>query len=98
MMGPNNFIRKLVTLYAFVITSFMAITGILSATNYIELVTAILFSPLAFYFSVLMLPRKQRALTPDPILDIIPDKISEGLRHIKNPDYDPERRKFLKLI
>lgn len=88
-------IRKLMTLYSFVITSFMAISGILGARNYIELATALLFSLLAFYFAVLMLPRRNKAIVNiDPVLDIIPDKI----KTIKNKDYDPERRKFLKLI
>lgn len=87
--------RKLVTFYAFVITSFLAISGILSARNFIELGTAILFTPLAFYFSILMLPRKAKAIVNiEEVMDIIPDSI----KRIKNPDYDPERRKFLKLI
>lgn len=87
--------KKIVILYSFIITTFMAVSGILSATNFAELATAILFSPLAFYFSILMLPRKQKAIiNMEPVLDIIPDKI----KTIKNPDYDPERRKFLKLI
>lgn len=88
--------RKLITLYAFVITSFLAISGILSANNFIELGTAILFSPLAFYFAILMIPRKAPKVNFDmeEVLDIIPDQIKK----IKNPDYDPERRKFLKLI
>ncbi len=87
-------IKKIVTFYAFIITSFIAVTGILSAFNISELIIAILFTPLAFYFSSLMLPRKAKVVNFDPVLDIIPDKIKK----IKNPDYDPERRKFLKLI
>lgn len=88
--------RKFVTLYAFIITNFLVISGILSATNYIELLTAIIFSPLALYFFVLMLPKKatKAAIDIDDVIDIIPDQIKK----IKNPDYDPERRKFLKLI
>lgn len=88
--------RKLITFYAFIVTSFLVISGILSATTYFELLTAVLFSPLALYFFVLMLPRKASKIVidMDPVLDIIPDQIKK----IKNPDYDPERRKFLKLI
>lgn len=88
--------RKLITFYSFIVTSFLAVSGILSATNYIELLTALLFSPLALYFFILMLPRKASKVTVDmeEVLDIIPDQIKK----IKNPDYDPERRKFLKLI
>lgn len=86
--------KKIVAFYSFIITSFMAVTGILSASSISELIIAILFTPLAFYFSSLMIPRKAKVVNFDPVLDIIPDKI----RQIKNPDYDPERRKFLKLI
>lgn len=90
-------IKKIVTLYAFVLTTFMAISGILGARNFIELSTALLFSLLSFYFSILMLPKQNKVLKSikeDNVLDLIPDKITE----IKNSDYDPERRKFLKLI
>lgn len=89
-------IRKLFTFYSFVVTSFLAVSGILSATNYLELATAVLFTPLSLYFFILMLPKKASriAIDMEPVLDIIPDQIKK----IKNPDYDPERRKFLKLI
>ena len=88
--------RKLATFYSFVVTSFLAISGILSATNFVELGTSIVFAPLALYFFILMLPKKAAkvVIDMDPVLDIIPDQIKK----IKNPDYDPERRKFLKLI
>lgn len=89
-------IRKLATFYSFVVTSFLAISGILSATNLIELGTSIIFAPLALYFFILMLPKKAAKVhvDMDDVMDIIPDQIKK----IKNPDYDPERRKFLKLI
>lgn len=88
--------RKLATFYSFVVTSFLAVSGILSATNLTELTTSIIFSPLALYFFILMLPKKASKVivNMDEVMDIIPDQI----RKIKNPDYDPERRKFLKLI
>lgn len=92
-------IKKIVTLYAFVLTTFMAISGILGANNFVELLTSLLFSLLSFYFSILMLPTRNKALKslstePEPALQIIPDKIKAE----KENDYDPERRKFLKLI
>ncbi len=87
-------IRKIITFYAFVVTSFMAVTGILSASSVPELITAIIFTPLAFYFATLIIPRKAKTLSFEPVLDIIPDNIKK----IENTDYDPERRKFLKLI
>ena len=88
--------KKLVILYSFVISSFMAISGILNANSFAEVASAVtLFTPLSFYFTVLMLPKRHRpVIDTEPIIDIIPNQ----LRRIKNPDYDPERRKFLKLI
>ena len=88
--------KKIVVLYSFVITSFMAISGILNATSLPEVASAVmLFTPLAFYFTVLMLPKKHHSVPAiEPIIDIIPNE----LKKIKNTDYDPERRKFLKLI
>jgi len=88
--------KKIVVLYSFVITSFMAISGILNATSLPEVASAVmLFTPLAFYFTVLMLPKKHHSVPViEPIVDIIPNE----LKKIKNTDYDPERRKFLKLI
>ena len=89
-------IRKLFTFYSFIVTSFLTISGILSATNLVELSTSILFTPLALYFFILMLPKKAVKVHVDmnDVMEIIPDQIKK----IKNPDYDPERRKFLKLI
>ncbi len=88
--------KKIVILYSFVITSFMAISGILNATSLTEIASAvILFTPLAFYFTILMLPKRHNSVSAvEPIIDIIPNE----LKKIKNTDYDPERRKFLKLI
>ena len=88
--------KKIVVLYSFVITSFMAISGILNATSLPEVASAVmLFTPLAFYFTVLMLPKKHHSVPViEPIVDIIPNE----LKKTKNTDYDPERRKFLKLI
>ncbi len=95
-------IRKLVTFYSFVLTSFITVTGILSANNYLELLTAISFSPLALYFFVLMTPKKASVLSRDvdSIVEIIPNsKVIKENNHVnKNVEYDPERRKFLKLI
>lgn len=96
--------KKIVILYSFVITSFMAISGILNAATFAEIASAVtLFTPLAFYFTILMLPKKHRSgINGNDIVNIIPNQIEEGvvksLKNVKNPDYDPERRKFLKLI
>lgn len=87
--------KALVIFYSFVISTFMTVAGFMGATTYPELISAIIFFPIAFYFGILMLPRRREArITIDPVLDIIPDSLNK----VKNKDYDPERRKFLKLI
>lgn len=88
--------KKLAILYCFVISTFITFAGFLNATNVPEMISAIIFFPLSFYFGLLIVPHKRRVIAPtlDPVLDIIPDSINK----IKNKDYDPERRKFLKLI
>lgn len=94
-------IRKIVTFYSFVITSFIVVSGLLSANNYAELITAICFSPLALYFFVLMIPKKANNVVHEieSAIEIIPDKNTNlKKKDEKNTEYDPERRKFLKLI
>lgn len=87
--------KKFTIFYSFIVTSFMTISGILNARNVGELFASFLFSFVSFYFFLLMIPKKRSAiLRVEPVIDIIPEKI----KSIKNPDYDPERRKFLKLI
>lgn len=87
--------KGLVILYSFLLTTFMTTAGFLDTRSYPELISAIVFFPIAFYFGILILPRKrQTKITIDPVLDIIPDSLNK----VKNKDYDPERRKFLKLI
>jgi hypothetical protein len=88
--------KKLVIFYSFIVTTFMTISGILSASNFPELTTAILFSSMSLYFFLLMLPQKGKVLI-DPA-KVVAEAVPEVLKKVKNPDYDPERRKFLKLI
>lgn len=76
----------------------MMVSGVLSSSNYLELTTAILFSPLALYFFLLVLPKTSKAVSTIDIAKPIVEAVPEVLKKVKNPDYDPERRKFLKLI
>ncbi len=87
--------KGIVILYSFLLTTFMTVAGFMDTRSYPELISAIIFFPIAFYFGMLILPKKRQAkIVIDPVLDIIPDSLSK----VKNKDYDPERRKFLKLI
>lgn len=87
--------KGLVILYSFLLSTFMTVAGFLDTKSYPELISAIVFFPIAFYFGILILPRKRQVkISVDPVLNIIPDSLNK----VKNKDYDPERRKFLKLI
>ncbi len=87
--------KGLIVLYSFLLTTFMTVAGFLDTKSYPELISAVIFFPIAFYFGMLILPKKRQAkVVIDPVLDIIPDSLNK----VKNKDYDPERRKFLKLI
>jgi hypothetical protein len=87
--------KGLVILYSFLLTTFMTVAGFMDTKSYPELISAVIFFPIAFYFGMLILPKKRQAkIVIDPVLDIIPDSLNK----VKNKDYDPERRKFLKLI
>ena len=87
--------KGIVILYSFLLTTFMTVAGFMDTKSYPELISAIIFFPIAFYFGMLIMPKKRQAkIVIDPVLDIIPDSLSK----VKNKDYDPERRKFLKLI
>ena len=87
--------KGLVIFYSFLISTFMTVAGFMDTKSYPELISAVIFFPIAFYFGMLILPKKRQAkIVIDPVLDIIPDSLNK----VKNKDYDPERRKFLKLI
>ncbi len=89
---------RLLTYYSFIITTAMVALSFLSAQTLPQLISAVLFSPLAIYFFLQVLPRrnhainiKKIALTPSQ-----PDPESKSPLVAKSFDFD--RRTFLKLI
>src|SRR3990172_7280468 len=96
--------RKLLIYYSFVIVSLMVVVGFLSATNYTQLVTAILFFPLFSYFAVRVFPRRTRAIQSPasaiaiPISNKAGEKEDKEVIKLKKEGVDIDRRAFLKLI
>lgn len=106
--------RKLLLYYNFILITIMAVMGFVGTSSIPQLVSALLFLPMALYFWVLILPKKNKKLPiPDKMLAIqaIPSKegkITKG--NIKKIDeeqapsgkfgkgFDLDRRMFLKLI
>lgn len=89
--------KKLIIFYSFIISSFLTLTAILNARNFIEVITAFVFSLVSYYFFMLLLPRKIKDIHPivykkNDAIEELPIKIESG------PKYDFDRRKFLKLI
>ena len=106
--------KKLLIYYNFILLSIVTIMGFVGATNIPQLVSAILFFPLAAYFMLLVLPRKKRALImPGALLGF---KLEEDIKEtakketakkgkqdkkpieLKKAKIDVDRRMFLKLI
>lgn len=90
--------KKLVIYYNFIVVTTMAITGFMGATNLPQLISAVLFFPLAFYFWLLVGPKKKQAIS---FPEIIPAKAEEKvikLKKVKERRLDFDRRAFLKLI
>jgi len=104
--------KRLVVYYNFILVITMAIIGFVGATSYAQLVSATIFFPLAFYFTLLILPQKRRAIniptvpipTPTPskkktkkqIEKADVKKISD--EELKKEGVDIDRRAFIKLI
>lgn len=61
----------------------MMVSGVLSSSNYLELTTAILFSPLALYFFLLVLPKTSKAVSTIDIAKPIVEAVPEVLKKVK---------------
>ena len=88
--------RRLVAYYCFIIISIMVALGFLGAQDLPQLIGAIIFYPLAVYFTLLVSPRRQKAIhipkvSVVPVATRLPDEQA-------SPNFDFDRRMFLKLI
>lgn len=90
--------------YNFVVVTIMTISGFLGAQSLPQLLSAVLFFPLAVYFLLEVLPRKKRALTiPDREPPVIADRVLPDDTHlipkaVKAQSFDINRRGFVKFI
>ncbi|MDO8503802.1 MAG: hypothetical protein Q7S60_03865 [bacterium] len=96
--------KKVLIYYNFILVTIITVSGFLGATSIPQLLSAVIFFPLAVYFWLRVVPRRRQALLiPDRVLvipNVIPkvtepekDKAEEG-----HPGFDINRRTFVKLI
>jgi hypothetical protein len=95
--------RKLLTYYSFILVTIMAVTGFVGTSSVPQLISAVLFCPMAIYFWLLVLPKKNNKLliplAPTPnVINKKVEKITEGKVEKLNKGFDVDRRMFLKLI
>ncbi len=87
--------KKLVAYYSFIITTIMVVLGFLNAQDLPQLIGAVIFYPLAVYFTLLVSPKRQKAIHI-PKVSVIP---VTRLPDAPTPSgFDFDRRMFLKLI
>lgn len=90
--------RKLVAYYCFIITTTMVVLGFLNAQSLPQLIGAVIFYPLALYFTLLVSPKRQKAIHI-PKVSVIPvTRLPDQLAPATPPGFDFDRRMFLKLI
>jgi hypothetical protein len=88
--------RRIVIYYCFVLTTAVVSISFFSATNFPQLVSSLVFSPMAIYFLLLVWPQRKIALP-------LAEKIVKGVDDIKPllapaAKLDVNRRDFLKLL
>ncbi len=88
--------------YGFIVVTIMTISGLIGAKNIPQLLSGIIFLPLAFYFVLQVLPKKKQAIYIPAILlqpkDLKkPKKVAREVPE-KLPRVDIDRRQFLKII
>lgn len=91
-------IKKLITYYCFIVVTATVLLGFLNASSYPQLLSAVMFFPLAAYFWFTVVPKKSKALA----LPEIPSEKLSTAKLIKEESsgkkIDIDRRAFLKLI
>lgn len=98
--------KKILIYYSFIIVTLMVVVGFVTATNYIQLATAVVFFPLFAYFAVRVFPQRSRAINlpkeavaiVEPIGAKTPEKLDKETIKLKKEGVDVDRRMFLKLI
>lgn len=91
-------LRRVLIYYCFIMTTVLIIVGFFSAMNLPQLISALIFSPMAIYFLLLVLPRRKTAF-PIPVIKKVASEI-QAVEALAQPSetVDTDRRNFLKLI
>jgi hypothetical protein len=91
--------NRLLIYYSFIVVSIMVVTGFAGAQTTPQLITAILFFPLGFYFLLRIIPRQNRAIVLPDQEPTTKAKAKGGkVEKLKKEKYDFDRRAFVKLI
>jgi hypothetical protein len=90
--------RRFLIYYCFIVTTAVISVGFLSAMNLPQFISALIFSPMAVYFLLLVRPR-QKAAFPLPIIKKAAAEV-QAVESLAQPSdtVDTDRRNFLKLI
>src|SRR3989344_4464713 len=67
-------IEKLLIYYGFVVGTLMVVMGFASARSPLQILTAVLFSPLLMYFAVMVVPKKKTAIKLPALKEVVIEK------------------------
>ena len=94
--------KKIVIYYSFIVVALMTLTGFLFAESTFQIISATLFYPLFIYFSLLILPKKTKALVLPKEIEATKKVRSKSAKtkvvKIEEGKVDKDRRAFVKLI
>lgn len=100
-----NLGHKLLVYYGFVVSSIMGASGFIGANSFPEVISAVLFLPLAIYFWLLVLPKGIGSFNNIAIVPVKTKKAADKpalAMATEEPstkgEYDLDRRTFLKLV
>lgn len=89
--------KKVFIYYNFIIITTMVITGFVATRLLSQIISSLLFFPLATYFWFLVIPKKKSLIAPPEVIPIVKGK-PEKLKKIPPGKLDFNRRTFIKLI
>ncbi len=101
-------INLLAIYYSFIVISIMTVVGFVGASTIPQLISAVLFFPLAAYFWLLVFPKRTKPVPSELILEVPSVNLKKKARKEeainlkkvppRKSGYDIDRRMFLKLI
>lgn len=100
----QKLLSTLTLYYSFIVVAIMTASGLIGAKNTPQLISGVIFLPLASYFVLQVLPKKRKAINiPAVILE--PKELKQLKKQAKQkepatklPRIDVDRRQFIKLI